>query len=81
MLFNREFIREVGAVTWLRRTAVLTEAQPLDELFDFTEPLDYGVFAFVRNSGALYLTELGRKNLGLTKMLFLVPPELRRRFS
>ena len=60
---------------------VLTEAEPVDELFDFTEPLDYGVFAFVRKSGAIHLKELGRKNRELTKMLFLVPPELRQRFT
>ena len=62
-----------------QRPVILTEAKPEDRLFDLIDAAQYGVWAYVKSK---YLRRIpfmqvgrGEKNMGSTKMLFLLPLE------
>jgi FkbM family methyltransferase len=75
-----------GAIATLESQSplVLTEAKPEDRLFAIIGPLDYRVFAFIRDLRNLkqpYFAEITRGDSRQTKMLFLTPKRLQQKFE
>ena len=62
---------------------VLAETEPNDSLWRMIRPLEYRIFAFVRNTSAsrFVFREISEGKTARTKMLFLVPKRLHQEFE
>jgi len=76
-----DFFVVAGSISIMRsqRPVLLTEARPEERLFDIIEPIDYGVWAYVKAPDSREISFMkirrGESNSHNTKMLFLLPVE------